>query len=735
MIVDRKGKSGVIVRRRDPDTLERIEETIRDISPFGFILEEDSLRIPLDCMSRENGYVGVYGERLTKITLPDPFEVSSLKDKFTKTWECNIPFTNRVLSERMVTQNKEPYPNYEHRICYLDMEWMWDSGKINVITIADSYSPDKLFTWILDPDKKMVHNKNYYPKPKTFDNERSLLMDFLRFFKSRDFDVITGWNVVNADLQQLIKRFQVNKMDPKKLSPIGIVRYDFGDWDQPIAGINTIDLMVSFCRLWEIKNGKLPNKKLDTVAWEVLQDRKTELEDGHDTYYTDRALYVEYNRQDVALLPRLDDTLNAIKHHLAIQHIAQCEIRTTPHITKIVTCLALNDPDWNLKIPSRPQFKKVDYEGADIMDPAPGVYRSIGILDVKAMYHSNAALHNISWETLDKDGEDCGNGTCFHRKHTGLLVRLMDKMTDLRNDYKKLMLSDPDNKSTWDAMQYATKSIVASMYGTAGDSKFGLYHPRVAAAITYTSRNTLKKLRDLSEEHGSSVIYGHTDSIFCSMDSPEDGVGLNKILNEKMAPIEVEFEKWCSSMIIIAKNRYAAQVPWTDGQHHEPELYVKGIELKQSRLPAVFKDVLSSLIGNILDGKEKGYIISKLEGLVQQVTEGKVPIEDLCINAELRENLEDYSVLGEARAGAAWANKVLGKGYRKGSNFLCTLDINGSYIAFDDPKDIEGFAEVGYSVVAERFILKKVKPYFELLGWSMVPLENAISGVSKIAWL
>ena len=728
MIVDRAGGRRVIVRRRDPESRERIIEVIKDIYPFGYIRAGESIMV--DALAKESGYFGVYGEDLVKVTMSDPLEVSQLKKKFRETWECNIPFTNRVLSERIMTQEREPYPNYEHRICYLDMEWMWDSGTITVITVCDSYRPDFLYTWVLDPEGKMSA-----PHMKKFVEERDMLADFVRFFREKDFDVITGWNVVNADIQQLVTRMQKNRLDPKKLSQNNLIRYDFGDWDQPISGINTIDLMVSFCRLWEIKNGKLPNKKLDTVAWEVLRDRKTALPDGHDTYYSDLPLYVEYNRQDVALLPMLDNTLNAIKHHLAVQHIVQCEIRTTPHITKIVTCLALNDPNWNLQIPSKPMFEKIDYEGADIMEPQTGVYRSIGILDIKAMYHSNAALHNISWETLDKDGEDCGNGTCFRKDSKGLLVRMMDKMTGLRNEYKELMKTDPENASTWDAMQYATKSIVASMYGAAGDSKYGLYHPRVAAAITYTSRKTLKKLRDLSNELGSEVVYGHTDSIFCNMESPQEGVMLNKILNEKMAPIEVEFEKWCSSMIIVAKNRYAAQVPWTDGKDHEPELYVKGIELKQTRLPTVFKDVLSSLIQDILDGKEKESIISNLQELVENVTKADVPVEDLCIRAELRENLEDYNVLSEARAGAAWANKVLGKGYRKGSNFLCTLDINGKYIAFDEPDDIDGFAEIGYSMVAERFILKKVKPYFDMLGWSMVPLENAVSGVSKIQWL
>ncbi len=75
--------------------------------------------------------------------------------------------------------------------------------------------------------------------------------------------------------------------------------------------------------------------------------------------------------------------------------------------------LVLTDPDFDRRIPTRPQFAKVDYEGADILDVEPGVYDNVGILDIKAMYHSNASKYNISWDTLDVKGQDCGNGTCF----------------------------------------------------------------------------------------------------------------------------------------------------------------------------------------------------------------------------------------------------------------------------------------------------------------------------------
>ena len=57
-----------------------------------------------------------------------------------------------------------------------------------------------------------------------------------------------------------------------------------------------------------------------------------------------------------------------------------------------------------------------------------------------------------------------------------------------------------DEEKRYDALQYATKSIVASMYGVAGDAKYGMYHPDIASAITFTSRQTLKELKDHAED-------------------------------------------------------------------------------------------------------------------------------------------------------------------------------------------------------------------------------------------
>ena len=752
MIVERMGGRKVLIRTRDNNGT-RCERVVGEFYPYGFLTNADARYVP--CHAKEPGYTGVFGESLTKIIMADPADIGSLKNKFDKTWECNIPFTNRVLSE-LYKKTDEIIPNYKHRVWYLDMEWDCDDETITIITVFDSFT-EKYFTWVYDMNERIVSNislkripcKNhpdgleYYdvgdnPDMIFFSSESIMLQHFTNFMNKHDPDVITGWNVVNADIKVLIDRLNKNNIDPKKLcgGRSKVIRYEFTDWAQPIGGRLVIDLMVAVSHLWQIKNGALPNKKLDTVSSILLNDRKVDLPDGHDTYWTDLGTYIDYNVKDVRLLPLLDKKVNAINHYLAIQHIVQCDIQTTPFVTRLFTVMAMNDKNFNRQIPSKPMFQHQEYSGADIMEPSPGVYQNVAIMDIRAMYHSNVNLHNISWETLDEKGVDCGNGSKFQKEAQGLLGRQMDKMTILRNQYKDLMkkAENDDERAMYDAMQYATKSLVASMYGAAGDSKYGLYHPDIASAITFTSRQTLFKLREECESLGMKVIYGHTDSVFVisPLDEAKEKV---KVINDRMSPIITEFEKWCSSMLIMAKNRYAGMTAWEDGSDVEGKLYVKGIELKQNRLPNVMKKVMSKTIENLLSGVDEKNQTDWLVGLINDVISGNVNDEDLCIKARLKDDLSQYKVLAESRAAAAWANKKLGKGYRKNSDYLCTIDSNGEYIGFDNPSEIHGIATIGYSKIVDTFIITKVNEYYSIMGWDIQPLINAMNGISGLDWL
>ena len=736
MIVEAVGSRSVYIRYRD-ENLNRQTMSIKDRQPYCFVETSLAGYVETWCegvTKTEEGFKGIYGEDLSKVSMRHSGVISDIHAD-TETWEGNVPFTNQVLSDR-INEGEKPIPNYEHRVWYLDAEWNPKTNQMRMIVVYDSYTK-KEYVWFIHPDYKKgkysrVGNFEYRLPAFCFDTEKEMLEHFVRHMRKQDPDVITGWYVTGADIKTIVERCNMNNINPNHLSPMLSLRYKFGDWEQPIVGRNCIDLMLAFSKLWEMKNGKLPSYKLGDVATEVLNDTKVELENGHDTYYSDLPLYLHYCVQDVRLLPELDKKVNAINYYLSLQHIVQCEIKSTPFITKMFTCLALQDKEFNYRIPTKPSFAKEDYEGANVMTVEGGVYDNVGILDIKAMYHSNASLYNISWDRLDDNGQDCGNGTKFSLEKKGLLIRQMDNMTGLRNKFKALMKSDVENYDRWDIMQFACKSLVASMYGVAGDAKYGLYHPKIAAAITHTSRSTLDDLKRHCEDSGFKVHYGHTDSVFVSIPSPQAGEDLVARINATMHPIETEFEKWCSRMILMAKNRYAGNVTWTDGKFHEPKMYIKGIEMKQSRMPPIMKEVMGTTINNILLGADELNNTEKINDLVDDVLQEKIDPINLCFKGKLNNDLSKYKVLSGSSAGAAWANEYLGKGYRKGSFFLVSINEKGDYIAFDDPQEINNIEKIGNKILLERFVLKKIQPYYNLMGWDIQPINNKINGIHNV---
>ena len=748
MQVTHTGGRKITIRRRDPETLERVQEVI-ETYPYCF-MPTKKLTDEYGLVRVEHGFKGVYGTELTKVYFRNEYDRREWV-RANHTWEGNISFANQVLNDRLTT--KEPYPNYEHRVWYVDGEWKMGSEEVTILSAHDSYT-GKMYTWLHHPDVKpglvtTIPCKNhpsgqktveFDPPAKAFTNERQLLADFAAHMAKQDPDILTGWYFVDADVSTISTRMRKLGLDPRKLSPLNQHNFKYGvtdmRWTQPIPGRTCIDLMVAFKKLWTIKNGQLAGQKLDEVADFVLGERKVELADGHDTYYTDIGTYVDYNRQDVRLLPRLDEYLNVTNYFTSLQHLVQCDIETTPMTTAPSTSLFIQDKEFDGRIPDDPRFNKVDYEGADVQEPEPGRYTNMAIMDIKAMYHSNVKLHNICWTTLSEDGKDCGNGSKFSQDKRGLLGRVMDKLTVKRNEYKTLMkqATTDAEKRKWDAMQFATKSMVASLYGVSGDSKYGMYHPDIAAAITYTSRQTLFRLRDECNERGYPVRYGHTDSIFCEVPSPEEGLELVAKINETMAPIETEFEKWCESMILKAKNRYAGKVTWTDGDYHEPEYYYKGLELKQARMPKAMKQAMDGTLRGILDGKEREEIDDYLIGLIEAGNEGKLG-ESLLMKGRLRRPLSKYKSISGAVAGVVWAREHLGKRYEVDDTFLTAIGPGGQYYAFDKLESLEGVAKIDWSEMTERFILNKACDIYDLVNWDTQPLWNAHRGLGNVKWL
>ncbi len=257
MIVSQTGGRKITIRRRDPETLERIQEVIEQY-PYCFVAG-----VPDDygLVGVEAGYEGVYGTELHKVSFRTQYD-RSLWAKNYKTWEGSIPFTNQVLNDRL-KNGAEPYPNYNHRVWYLDGEWKTESGEITMLSVQDSYT-GRMYTWLCHPEVKAglvkeIPCKNHpqgiksviFDTPaKAFANERQLLADFAAHMRKQDPDIIAGWYVVDADIYQICTRMRACGLDPKSLSPLNRheFKYNWSEkrWAQPITGRLCFDLMVAF---------------------------------------------------------------------------------------------------------------------------------------------------------------------------------------------------------------------------------------------------------------------------------------------------------------------------------------------------------------------------------------------------------------------------------------------------------------------------------------------------------
>ena len=147
------------------------------------------------------------------------------------------------------------------------------------------------------------------------------------------------------------------------------------------------------------------------------------------------------------------------------------------------------------------------------------------------------------------------------------------------------------------------------------------------------------------------------------------------------------------------------------------------------------KESMMMTLRAMLDGKPESILTGELCEYIHKVVDGEVPAQDLAMKGKLKRNLWQYKSISGSAAAARWAKENLGKDYKKGDYFWTLFDESGNYIGGDSVEEIMGKAQIGYRVFAERYILKKVEPLYEIAGWDMHPLNDALNGRAPVEWL
>jgi DNA polymerase-2 len=149
--------------------------------------------------------------------------------------------------------------------------------------------------------------------------------------------------------------------------------------------------------------------------------------------------------------------------------------------------------------------------GGMILEPAPGFFHDVIVLDFKSLYPTIMLTFNIDPLAYSRAKADpalgavaAPNGARFSRE-LGILPEAIDGYLSARDEAK----------SRGDAIaSYVYKILMNSFYGVLASDACRYSDEAIAGAITSFGHKYLSRARDLLVERGARVLYGDTDSVF-----------------------------------------------------------------------------------------------------------------------------------------------------------------------------------------------------------------------------
>ena len=404
----------------------------------------------------------------------------------------------------------------------------------------------------------------YYMQCET---EIQLVHQFLQCWKVLDLDIVTGWNIEFFDIPYLVNRINALGMNPKKLSPWGMLderEVEFrGKKNQSFSpvGISVLDYYQLYRKF---SFGNQESYKLDYISQVELGEKKLDYSEYGsllELYKNNHQKFIEYNILDCLLVEKLDDKLKFLEQVMALAYDAKVNFNDTMTTVRAWDVIIHNYLlEQGIVIP---QFKKQsDHQtlvGGYVKEPKIGLSKWVVSFDLNSLYPHLIMQYNISPETFvtrlpDFDKIDIllngdwstncphaitANGCIYRKDKQGFLPALMEKMYNDRVVYKKKMIeakqsyektkSREDEKliARYHNMQMAKKIQLNSAYGALGNQYFRWFNFNHAEAITTSGQLSIRWIEKkiniffnkVCRTNGVDyVIASDTDSIYVTFE-------------------------------------------------------------------------------------------------------------------------------------------------------------------------------------------------------------------------
>ena len=242
-----------------------------------------------------------------------------------------------------------------------------------------------------------------------FEREEDMLKMFLDLID--DADVLSGWNSEGYDIPYTVNRITrvLSKDDTRKFCLWGqfpkkriFERFGAEKETYDLVGRVHMDYMQLYIKYtYEERH----SYSLDAIAEYELGERKTQFEGTLDQLYNQHfRTFIEYNRQDTALLDKLDKKLRFLELASELAHANTVLLQTTMGAVAVTEQAIINEAhEQGVVVPNRKQ--RLDSEdnqaaGAYVAYPKKGLHEWIGSVDINSLYPSAIRAMNMGPETI-----------------------------------------------------------------------------------------------------------------------------------------------------------------------------------------------------------------------------------------------------------------------------------------------------------------------------------------------
>ena len=247
------------------------------------------------------------------------------------------------------------------------------------------------------------------PNTMLYETEAEMLDVFLDLIQ--DADILSGWNSEGFDMPYTVNRIikSLSKEDTRRLCLWNQMpkkreyeKYGKAAVTYDLVGRVHLDSLELYRKYtYEERH----TYRLDAIGEMEIGENKTVYEGTLDQLYNnDFRKFIEYNRQDTALLDKLDKKLKFIDLANSIAHENTVLLQTTMGAVAVTEQAIINEAHKRgFIVPNRVQRDPNESNqaaGAYVAYPKKGIHEWIGSLDINSLYPSAIRALNMGPETI-----------------------------------------------------------------------------------------------------------------------------------------------------------------------------------------------------------------------------------------------------------------------------------------------------------------------------------------------